>query len=83
LRHAFLIPSRDPGRLHLNISLMLKLITFLQTLIVSVTIMCVICCFMRFTAYCVLWLIGKLLLKPADDPHRHADRTPLRMLPKT
>ena len=62
---------------------MLTLITILQVLIVLGTIVCVTYCLMRFTAYCVLWLIGKLSFKPGDDPHRHADRMPHRMLPKT
>jgi hypothetical protein len=57
--------------------------TFLQALIVSGTIVCVTYCLMRFTAHCVLWLIDKLSFKPRDDLHRHADRTPLRMSPKT
>ena len=39
---------------------MLTLITVLQVLIVLGTIVCVTYCLMRFTAYCVLWLIGKL-----------------------
>ncbi len=61
---------------------MLTLITLLQALIVSGTIVCVTYGLMRVTAYCVLWLI-ELSFKPSDDPQRHADRTPFRMLPKT
>jgi len=62
---------------------MLTLISFLQALIVSGTIVFVTYCLMRFTAYCVLWLIEKRPFKPRDDPHRQADRTSLRMLPRT
>jgi len=46
---------------------MLTLITFLQALIVSGTILYVTYCLMRFTAHCVLWLIGKLSFKPGDQ----------------
>ena len=62
---------------------MLTLITVLQALIVLGTIVCVTYCLMRFTAYCVLWLIGKLSFKPGDNRRQHEDRTPHRMLPKT
>ena len=61
---------------------MLTLTPLLQALIVSGTIVCVTYCLMRVAAYCVLWLI-ELSFKPSDDPQRHADRTPFRMLPKT
>jgi hypothetical protein len=61
---------------------MLTLTPLLQALIVSGTIVCVTYCLMRVTAYCVLLLI-ELSFKPSDAPQRHADRTPLRMLPKT
>lgn len=47
---------------------MLTLITFLQALILSGTILYATYCLMRFTAYCVLWLIGKLLSEPRDAP---------------
>lgn len=62
---------------------MLTLTNFLQDLIVSGTIVYVTYCFMRFTAYCLLWLIGKLPFKPGENRRRHAGRTPRRMLPKT
>jgi hypothetical protein len=54
---------------------MLTLTTFLQDLIVSGTIVYVTYFFMRFTAYCLLWLIGKLSFKPGDNRRHHADRT--------
>jgi hypothetical protein len=47
---------------------MLTLITFLQALILSGTIVYVSYCLMRFTAYCVLWLIEKLTIKAGGDP---------------
>jgi hypothetical protein len=61
---------------------MKTLVTFPENLIVSGIIVYVTYCFMHFTAYCVLWLI-EISLKPADDLDRHANRTPVRMLPKT
>jgi hypothetical protein len=61
---------------------MLTLIDLLQALLVSGIIVCVTYCFMRFTAHGVLWLI-EISFKPADDLRQHADRTPVRMLPKT
>ena len=61
---------------------MLTLIDLLQALLVSGIIVCVTYCFMRFTAHGVLWLI-EITFKPADDLRRHADRRPVRMLPKT
>jgi hypothetical protein len=60
---------------------MLTLITLLQALIVSRAIVSVTYYVMRVTTYCVLWLI-ELSFKPSNDPQRHADRTPFRMLPK-
>jgi hypothetical protein len=57
------------------------LIDLLQALLVSGIIVCITYCFMRFTAHCVLWLI-EISFKPADDLRRHADRTPVRILPK-
>ncbi len=57
-------------------------VTLLQALIVSGTIVFVTYCLMRFAAYCVLWLIDKLSFEPSDDRHRHADPTPICMLPK-
>jgi hypothetical protein len=63
------------------ISHMLTLVDVLQALLVSGIIVYVTYCFMRFTAHCVLWLI-EISFKPADDLRRHADRTPVRMLPK-
>jgi len=59
------------------------LITFLEALIVSGTIVCVTYCLMRFTAYSLLWLIEKLSFQPDDGRHRCADRTSHRVLPKT
>ena len=56
--------------------------TFLQALIVFGTIVCVTYYLLRFTAYGVLCLIGKLSFKLGDDAYQHADRTALRMLPK-
>jgi hypothetical protein len=54
---------------------MLTLTSCLQDLIVSGTIVYVTYCFMRITAYCVLWLIGILSFKQGDDRHRYAERT--------
>jgi hypothetical protein len=62
---------------------MLTLITFLEALIMLGTILCVTYCSMSLTAYCLLWLIGKLSFKPGDNRRQHADRTPHRMLPET
>jgi hypothetical protein len=45
---------------------MVTLITLLQALIVSGTIVCVTYCFMHFTAHCVLWLID-VSFAPAED----------------
>jgi hypothetical protein len=56
---------------------MLTLITLLQALIVSGTIVCVTYCFMHLTAYGVLCLI-EISFKPSDAPHRDADKAPLR-----
>jgi hypothetical protein len=53
---------------------MLMLTTYLQDLIVSGTIVYVTYCFMRITAYCVLWLIGILSFKQGDDLHGFAER---------
>jgi hypothetical protein len=47
---------------------MLTLITFLQDLIVSGAIVYATYSLMHFTAYCVLWSIGKLSFKPDDEP---------------
>jgi hypothetical protein len=47
---------------------MLTLITFLQNLIVSGAIIYAAYSLMHFTAYCVLWSIGKLSFKPCDEP---------------
>jgi hypothetical protein len=54
---------------------MLTLNAFLQDLVVSGTIVYVTYCFMRITAYGVLWLIETLSFKQSDDPHRDAERT--------
>jgi hypothetical protein len=61
---------------------MLTLIELLQTLLVSGIMVYVTYCSMRFTAYCVVWLI-EISFRPADDLRRYADRTPARMVPKT
>ena len=57
--------------------------TVLQTLIVSGIIVYVSYCFMRLTAYGLLWLIGKLSFNPGNEPYPHTDPTPLRVLRKT
>ena len=61
---------------------MLTLITLLQALIVSGTIVGVTYCLMHLTAYCVLLLI-EISFKPGDAPHRKADKAPLRTFSKT
>ena len=53
---------------------MLTLTAFLQDLVVSGTIVYVTFCFMRITAFGVLWLIGTLSFEQGDDPHRDAER---------
>jgi hypothetical protein len=53
---------------------MLTLTAFLQDLVVSGTIVYVTYCFMRITAFGVLWLIGTLSFKQ-HDAHRDAERT--------
>jgi hypothetical protein len=60
---------------------MLTLITLLQALIVSGTIVGVTYCLMHLTAYCVLCLI-EISFKPCDDPYRNADKAPLRTFSK-
>jgi hypothetical protein len=60
---------------------MLTLVTLLQALIVSGTIVGVTYCLMRLTAYFVLCLI-EISFKPGDAPHQLADKTPLRTLSK-
>ena len=60
---------------------MLTLITLLQALIVSGTIVGVTYCLMHLTAYCVLCLI-EISFKPGDDPYRKADKAPLRTFSK-
>jgi hypothetical protein len=54
---------------------MLMLTTYLQDLIVSGTIVYVTYCFMRVTAYGVLWLIEILSFKQGDRLHGYAERT--------
>ncbi len=61
---------------------MLTLITLLQALIVSGTIVGITYCLMHLTAYCVLLLI-EISFKPGDAPHRKADKAPLRTFSKT
>jgi hypothetical protein len=57
---------------------------FLQALIALGTIVCITYCFMHFTAYSLLWLIGELSFKPGDNRRQPADRTmPDRLLQKT
>jgi len=60
---------------------MLTLITLLQALIVSGTVVGVTYCLMHLTAYCVLSLI-EISFKPDDAPHRNADNAPLRTFSK-
>jgi hypothetical protein len=62
---------------------MLTLITFLEALILLGGLLCVTYCAMSLTAYCLLWLIGKLSFKPGDNRRQRADRTPYRMSPQT
>lgn len=55
---------------------MLTLTIFLQDLILSGMIVYVTYCFMRFIAYLLLWLIGKISFKPRDNRRHPADRRP-------
>jgi hypothetical protein len=54
---------------------MLTLVDFLEALILSTAIVYVTYSLMRFTAWCVYWLIQKLSFQPARGRAMQADRS--------
>ena len=57
---------------------MMTFVEFLEDLIVSGAVVYVTYSLMRFTAYCVCWMIQKLSFKPSASRAMQADRAPSR-----